>query len=91
MSLIQILHSALQEKGYLSYDEVESICKVNQYKPETGRRRLEKDESQLVEHVMGIKQRDGREYVKGYRWKEIKLSSPYKQEFLDRQKQQILI
>ncbi len=77
-SLITILHNEIMKAGYISYDEMLAICRANNYKGETGRRRLESDESPFIEHVMATKESGG-QYVIGYRW--IEGSAPKKTEY----------
>jgi len=70
MSLIKILNDEVKKEGYISYERMAEICKENDYRIETGRRRLESDESPNVKHVLARKERGGGEYTKGYRWVE---------------------
>lgn len=65
MSLIKNLNKWIQEKGFVSYQEVEEYCRRNsarKYYMDTARRRLEPDESPNVEVVIenGI--------TKGWKW-----------------------
>ena len=70
MSLIKILNDEVKKEGYISYERMAEICKENDYRIETGRRRLEGDESPNVRHVLARKERGGGEYTKGYKWVE---------------------
>ena len=74
-SLITILNDEIRKAGYISYDEMLAICRSNNYKGETGRRRLENDESPIIKHVMATKESGG-QYVSGYKW--IEGSAPRK-------------
>ena len=76
-SLIEILNDEIRKAGYISYDEMLAICRSNNYKGETGRRRLESDESPNIKHVMATKESGG-QYVSGYRW--IEGGAPRKKE-----------
>lgn len=76
-SLITILHNEIEKAGYISYDQMLAICRSHNYKGETGRRRLESDESPNIEHVMATKESGGK-YVSGYRWIEGSAPKPMK-------------
>lgn len=77
MSLKVLLNKIIQEKGYLSYDEMVQICRSQNRKPSNGERRLRKSDSPSVEPVFTEKGA-----IKGYKWiapKETKETIPYPQ------------
>ncbi len=64
MSLKEILHNRLRERGYLSYGEVMQLSVEEGYKGETATRRLR--EMPDIEPVMA-KSKRGTNYIAGYR------------------------
>lgn len=61
--LKKILNDKIREKGYISVDEMELICKQNNKKISNGERRLRKSDSPNVEAVENKKGA-----IVGYRW-----------------------
>ena len=66
MSLIIELNNLIRERGHISYEEMESECKRLGYRTETGRRRLEPDESPCVKRI--LKKGARVEYTEGYEY-----------------------
>lgn len=63
MSLKAILNKTIQERGYISYDEMVAICRAENKKPSNGERRLRKSDSPMIEAVMS----ENGKYIKGYK------------------------
>lgn len=70
-SLKEYLHDIVKSQGHLSYAQLETICEENDFKIDTGRRRM--DDLQDVAPIYADKKRGG-QYVSGWRYKGITLS-----------------
>lgn len=65
MSLKDILHNLIKQRGEVSYGEVCQVCAEEGYKVDTATRRLR--EMTDIEPVMG-KSKRGTNYIKAYKW-----------------------
>lgn len=80
MSLKNLLHQKLVEKGYLSYGEVCQICAEEGYKGETATRRLREMKDIQKEEK---KSKRGTYYISGYRYNPDTLSSIWPARYSD--------
>lgn len=65
MSLKDILHNLIKERGEVSYGQVCQLCAEEGYKSETATRRLR--EMTDIEPVIA-KSKRGTNYISGYKW-----------------------